>query len=163
MILDATEGVLALDATIAGYAHEEGRALILCVNKWDAVKDRNQKKFLEQIEDELKFMEYVPVVFLSARSGQGTKTLFPLIRKVFDSASKRIGTGELNRFVETLKWEYNNRIRYMTQVATRPPKFMVFTDHAAKLHFSAERFLINRLRENFDFEGTPIVIKTQRR
>jgi GTP-binding protein len=163
MILDATEGVLALDATIAGYAHEEGRALILVVNKWDMVKDRNQKRFLEQIGDELKFMEYVPVAFLSALTGKGIKELFPMIRRVFDSASKRIGTGELNRFVETMKWEHSNKIRYLTQVATRPPKFMVFTDQAAKLHFSAERFLVNRLREKFGFEGTPIVIKTRRR
>jgi GTP-binding protein len=163
MILDATEGVLALDATIAGYAHEEGRALILCVNKWDMVKDRNQKKFLEQISDELKFMEYVPIAFMSAKTGKGTKELFPMIRKVFDAASKRIGTGELNRFVENMRWEYSNKIRYMTQAASRPPKFVVFTDHAAKLHFSAERFLINRLREKFGFEGTPIVIKTKRR
>ena len=105
LVLDASEedGVVALDATIAGYAHEEGRAVILCVNKWDAAAGdapMHQKKeaFLEKIRDELKFLDYAPVAFVSARKRQGTRALFPLIRKVYDSASKRIGTGELNRF-----------------------------------------------------------------
>ena len=79
------------------------------------------------------------------------------------SATKRISTGELNRFKETLDWEYHMKIYYLTQVATRPPTFLVFTDKAGKLHFSAERYLMNRLRERFGFEGTPIVIKTRRR
>ena len=100
LVLDATEGVLSADSTIAGYAHEEGRAMILCVNKWDAVKERNRKKFLEQIEERLKFLDYAPVVFVSALTGQGTQALFSLIRKGFEAASHRIGTGELNRFVE---------------------------------------------------------------
>jgi GTPase len=163
LVLDASEGVLALDATIAGYAHEEGRALVLCVNKWDAAKERSQKKFRETIRDELKFVDYAPVAFVSAKSGKGTGILFPMIRKAYEAASMRIGTGELNRFVETLRWEYDNKIRYLTQAAVRPPKFVLFTDHAAKLHFSAERYLINRLREKFGFEGTPIVIKSKRR
>jgi GTP-binding protein len=163
MVLDATEGVLALDATIAGYAQEEGRAIILCVNKWDAAKEKSKRKFAEQIRDELKFLDYAPVAFISAKQGQGMRGLFGLIQKVYESASKRIGTGELNRFVETLGWEYDMKIYYLTQVSVRPPTFLVFTDKAGKLHFSAERYLINRLRERFGFEGTPIVIKTRRR
>ena len=162
LVLDASEGLLALDATIAGYAHEEGRAVILCVNKWDLAKDRNRKKFQEQIEDDFKFLDYAPIVFLTARTGQGVSALFPLIRKVFDSASRRVTTGELNRFVETLHWEYDSKIKYITQASMRPPTFVVFTDRP-KLHFSAERNLINRLRERFGFEGTPVVIKTKRR
>jgi len=169
LVLDATEedGVVALDATIAGYAHEEGRAVILCVNKWDAAfgdAPMHQKKeaFLEKIHDELKFLDYAPIAFVSASKRQGTRALFPMIRKAYDSASKRIGTGELNRFVETLKWEYSAKIHYITQASMRPPTFIVFTDRPS-LHFSAERFLINRLREKFGFEGTPIVIKTKRR
>jgi GTPase len=162
LVLDATEGILALDATIAGYAHEEGRAVILCVNKWDAAPDHNKRKFLEQIRDELKFLDYAPVAFLSAEKRQGTRALFPLIRKVFESASKRVGTGELNRFVQTLRWEYPAKIHYLTQASVRPPTFVVFIDRD-KLHFSAERFLVNRLREKFGFEGTPVVIKTRRR
>ena len=163
LVLDATEGVLALDATIAGYAHEEGRAVILCVNKWDALKEPDKRKFLETIRDELKFMDYAPVMFMSAHKRQGTRALFPLIRKVYESASKRIGTGELNRFVETLRWEYQPRIRYLTQASMRPPTFVAFTDRDVKLHFSGERYLVNRLREKFGFEGTPVVVKTKRR
>jgi GTPase len=163
LVLDATEGVLALDATIAGYAHEEGRALILCVNKWDAAKEKGKRKFLEDLRDSLKFLDYAPVQFTSAKEGQGTRVLFGLIRKAYQSSSKRIGTGELNRFVETLSWEYDMKIYYMTQVSIRPPTFLVFTDKAGKLHFSAERFIINRLRERFGFEGTPIVVRTRRR
>ncbi len=163
LVLDASEGVLALDATIAGYAHEEGRAIILCVNKWDVAKDKNKKTFLEQIRDEMKFLEYAPVLFMSAHKQAGTRALFPLIKKVYDAASVRIGTGQLNRFVETLHWEYDAKIFYMTQASVRPPTFVVFTDKANKLHFSAERFLVNRLREKFGFEGTPVVLTTKRR
>jgi GTPase len=164
LVLDASEpeGVVALDATIAGYAHEEGRAVILCVNKWDIAAERSKRKFLEKIRDSLKFLEYAPVVFVASEKKQGTRALFPLIRKVFDSASKRVGTGELNRFVETLAWEYDAKINYITQGSVRPPTFVVFTDRP-NLHFSATRFLINRLREKFGFEGTPIVVKTKRR
>jgi GTP-binding protein len=162
LVLDATEGVLALDATIAGYAHEEGRAIILCVNKWDAAPEKNRKKFLDQIQERLKFLDYAPVVFVSARTGQGTPGLYSLIRKGFEAASHRIGTGELNRFVELLRWEYHPKIKYVTQASVRPPTFVVFTAGVGKLHFSAERFLANRLREKFGFAGTPLVVKTKR-
>ena len=93
----------------------------------------------------------------------GTRALFPLIKKAYESASRRVTTGELNRFVATLEWEYDMKIYYMTQANVRPPTFVVFTDKAGKLHFSAERYLMNRLRERFDFEGTPIVLKSKRR
>jgi GTP-binding protein len=162
LVLDATEGVLSADSTIAGYAHEEGRAIILCVNKWDAVTEKNRNKFLAQIHERLKFLDYAPVVFISALTGQGTASLFSLIRKGFESASHRIGTGELNRFVELLRWEYQTKIKYLTQASIRPPTFVVFTAGVGKLHFSAERFLANRLREKFGFAGTPVVVKTKR-
>ena len=162
LVLDATEGVLGLDATIAGYAHEEGRALVVVVNKWDLAKG-GKRKFLEDLRDELKFLDYAEVVFISAKNQEGMRSLFGSIRKAFQSASKRITTGELNRFVATLEWGYNMKIYYLTQTSTRPPSFLVFTDKAGKLHFSAERYLINRLRERFGFEGTPIEIKTRRR
>ena len=163
LVLDASEGIMALDTTIAGYAHEEGRGVIICVNKWDCTKEPDKRKFLENIHDEFKFLDYAPIVFTSAQKKQGTHQLFALIKKAYDSASRRITTGELNRFVSTLKWEYDARIYYITQGGIRPPTFIVFTDKAQKLHFSAERFLINRLRERFDFEGTPIVVKSKRR
>ena len=163
LIVDATEGVVGSDATIAGYAHEEGRALIIVVNKWDAAEDKSKRAFTETIRDQLKFLDYAPIVFASAKNAEGIRKIFTTIRRSFEAASKRVGTGELNRFVETLKFESDIRIYYITQASMRPPTFVVFTDKAGKMHFSIERALINRLREHFGFEGTPIVVKTKRR
>lgn len=163
LMLDATEGVVGSDATIAGYAHEEGRAVILVVNKWDAAEDKSKRAFTEQVRDQLKFLDYAPVIFASAKNGEGIRRIMSTIRHSFDAASKRIGTGELNRFAEALKFESDIRIYYITQASIRPPTFIVFTDKAGSMHFSIERNLINRLREQFGFEGTPIVIKTKRR
>jgi GTP-binding protein len=163
LIVDATEGVVGSDATIAGYAHEEGRAVIIVVNKWDAVEGKSKRAFTEAVRDELKFLDYAPVLFASAKNAEGIRRIFSTVRRSFDAASKRVTTGELNRFVETLKFESDIRIYYITQASIRPPTFVVFTDKADKMHFSIERFLINRLRERFGFEGTPIVIKTKRR
>jgi GTP-binding protein len=163
LIIDATEGVVASDATIAGYAHEEGRAVIIVVNKWDAAGEQGKRAFTESIRDQLKFLDYAPILFASAKNGEGIRRIYGAIRRAFDSASKRVGTGELNRFVEGLKFESEIRVYYLTQASVRPPTFVVFTDKADKIHFSEERFLINRLRERFGFEATPIVIKTKRR
>ncbi|MBV9303216.1 MAG: ribosome biogenesis GTPase Der [Acidobacteriaceae bacterium] len=163
LIIDATEGVVASDATIAGYAHEEGRAVIIVVNKWDAALGKSKRAFTESVRDQLKFLDYAPVLFASAKKSEGIRRIFSTIRRSYDSASKRVSTGELNRFVETLKFESDIRVYYITQASIRPPTFIVFTDKADKMHFSLERFLINRLREQFGFEGTPIVIKTKRR
>ncbi len=163
LVLDATEGVLGLDATIAGYAHEGGRALILCVNKWDEIKGQGgQKKreFEQSVRDNFKFLEYAPVVFLSAKTGAGVDRLFPLIKEVYESASQRITTGELNRFVENLHFE-ERKIFYITQSAIRPPEFIVFTDKGPALHFSHERYLANQIRRQFGFNGTPILLKTR--
>lgn len=162
-VIDASEGVLALDATIAGYAHEEGRAIVIAVNKWDVTKERDRRKFLEDLHDRLKFLDYAEVTLISAMKKQGTRGLFGLIKIAYDSANAHISTGALNRFVSELKWEYRMKIFYITQGSVRPPTFIVFTDKAGDMHFSAERFLINRLREKFGFQGTPIVIKTKRR
>jgi len=163
IMIDAIEGIVGADATIAGYAHEEGRAVIIVVNKWDAVGEKGKRAFTEAVRDELKFLDYAPVIFASALNAEGIRRIFSTIRHSFEAASKRVTTGELNRFVETLKFESDIRIYYITQASIRPPTFVVFTDKADKIHFSEERFLINRLRERFGFEGTPIVIKTKRR
>lgn len=163
VVLDASEGMVGLDATIAGYAHEEGRAVILCVNKWDLSRSRDQKAFAETVRDDLKFLDYAPIAFVSARNGSGVKRLFGLIRDGFASASKRVTTGELNRFVEMLEFDRDIKVRYMTQASVRPPMFIAFTDKAKALHFSSERFLINQLRKRFGFAGTPIVVKAKRR
>lgn len=163
LLIDATEGVVHLDATIAGYAHEDGRAVIIVVNKWDAVGEAGKRAFIETVRYELKFLDYAPVLFASAKNGEGLRRIVSTVRRSFESASKRITTGELNRFVETLKFESDIKIYYLTQASIRPPTFIVFTDKADKMHFSVERFLVNRLRERFGFEGTPIVVKTKRR
>ncbi len=161
VMVDATEGVTATDATIAGYAHEEGRALILCVNKWDTQEDKTRKEFAQSVRDQFKFLEYAQVAFVSAKNGRGVKRLFGMIKTAYDSASKRVTTGELNRFVEALHFDTDVKVKYITQASIRPPTFVAFTDKA--LHFSTERFLVNQLRKRFGFEGTPVVIKAKRR
>ena len=165
LVLDATEGVLAADATIAGYAHEGGRAAIVCVNKWDEVtghKGQQKNRFERAIRDQFKFLDYAPVVFLSAKTGAGVERLFPLIEEVYEAASMRIPTGELNRFAESLRFE-ERKILYITQASIRPPSFVVFTGGSGPLHFSHERFLVNQIRRRFGFRGTPIVLKTRTR
>jgi GTP-binding protein len=161
LVVDATEGVVGLDATIAGYAHEGGRAVIVVVNKWDeAGKTRNRREFEQQIRDRFKFLDYAPVAFVSARTGAGLERLFPLIREVYESASRRIPTAELNRFVEQLRFE-ERKIFYITQHSIRPPAFALFTDRGGALHFSHERYLINQLRRRFGFKSTPILLQTR--
>jgi GTP-binding protein len=152
-----------LDTTIAGYAHEGGRGLIVVVNKWDEVeghKGQKKNEFEQKVRDQFKFLEYAPVMFISAKSGAGVEKLFSLIRDVYRSASTRIPTGEMNRFVEQLRFE-ERKIFYITQASIRPPSFVVFTDRGGPLHFSHERYLINQIRRKFGFRGTPVLLKTR--
>jgi len=158
VVMDASEGVLGLDATIAGYAHEGGSGVILCVNKWDLIADHKKRAFEQDVRDHLKFLDYAPVLFLSAKTGAGVDRIFKLIREVYESATKRITTGELNRFVERLHFE-ERKIYYITQAAVRPPTFVLFTARATPLHFSDERYLVNQIRKEFGFRGTPIILK----
>jgi GTP-binding protein len=160
LVLDAPEGVVALDATIAGYAHEGGRAVIVVVNKWDTMHHGKHRDFEQKIRDEFKFLDYAPVVFVSALEGRGIDRLFPLVKEIHESASRRVATGELNRFVEDLKFE-ERKIYYITQASIRPPTFVVFTDKGPALHFSHERRLVNQIRRRFGFRGTPILLKTR--
>jgi GTP-binding protein len=160
VLMDAAEGVLSLDATIAGYAHEGGRGVIVCVNKWDLIADGKKRAFEQDVRDRLKFLEYAPVMFLSAKTGVGVDRVFKMIREVYESATRRIPTGEMNRFVEHLRFE-ERKIYYITQASIRPPTFVAFTDRAGPLHFSHERHLVNQIRKQFGFKGTPIVLKTK--
>jgi GTP-binding protein len=160
VLMDAAEGVLSLDATIAGYAHEGGRGVIVCVNKWDLIADGKKRAFEQDVRDRLKFLEYAPVMFLSAKTGVGVDRVFKMIREVYESATRRIPTGEMNRFVEHLRFE-ERKIYYITQASVRPPTFVAFTDRAGPLHFSHERHLVNQIRKQFGFKGTPIVLKTK--
>jgi len=163
LLIEAEEGPVALDATIGGYAHEEGRALIVAVNKWDLIPEKKRKDYERAIRDQFKFLEYAPILFLSAKNKTGVRRLLATIADCFASYEKRVSTGELNRFVETLTFEPDRRILYITQPSVRPPTFVLFMDKVRKLHFSTERFLINRLRERFGFQGTPIVLKVKSR
>jgi GTP-binding protein len=160
LVLDATEGPLGLDATIGGYANEGGRGLIVCVNKWDEVRGKSKQAFEREVRDGLKFLEWAPVEFISAKTGAGVPRLFGRIKEVYEAASHRVSTGELNRFVETLKYD-ERKIYYITQASIRPPTFVLFTNRRDPLHFSHERYLINQIRRQFGFRGTPVVLKNR--
>ena len=168
MLVDAREGVTQVDAAIAGYAEEAGRAIVLVVNKWDQVKGKAQADFKREVREALKYLDYAPIIFISALTGAKTDSLFPLVRKVYRESRKRIATGELNRFVESVDFERATvkgfkkpRIYYVTQARIGPPTFVFFTNRDEPFHFSFERFLLNQLRDRFGFEGAPIRIKNR--
>jgi GTP-binding protein len=178
MIIDATEGVTSSDATIAGYAHESGRSVIVVINKWDLVTDKrtdgkppaDREIYEEQVRRHLKFLSYAPVVFVSAATGRNLDKLFSTLELVARERRKRVGTGEMNRFLSRVDFERASvpmskrvKIYYMTQAAVSPPTFILFTDRAVKLHFSYQRFLENQIRAAFGFVGTPIWIKNRAR
>jgi len=162
VVMDAESGFVGLDATIAGYAHEGGRPVILVINKWDLVSNAKRQDFEQEVRDHLKFLDYAPVVFMAAIKRAGINELYALIRRIKESAFRRVTTGELNRFVETLKFD-ERKILYVTQASVRPPSFVFFTDKSTPLHFSDERYLSNQIRKKFGFEGTPIQIKIRGR
>lgn len=175
LVIDAVEGVTALDATIGGYAHESGRSVVIVVNKWDLVGPQrqdgkppaDQALFEKQIRSVLKYLSYAPVLFISATSGKNVDRVFSTVQRVALERRKRISTGEMNRFLKSVDFErasspgYGIRIQYMTQAAISPPTFVVFTNRPGKLHFSYQRFLENQIRRAFGFEGTPIWIKAR--
>jgi GTP-binding protein len=159
LVVDATEGPVGSDATIGGYAHEDGRALVIVVNKWDLIDDKKRKEYEEAVKDQFKFLDYAPIVFLSAKEGFGVKTLYRRLAGVWENYNRRVGTGELNRLAETLKLDRDRRIFFMTQPSVRPPTFVMFLNNMKPLHFSTERSIVNRIRKAFDFKGTPVVLK----
>ena len=178
MLIDATEGVTAGDATIAGYAHESGRSVIVLINKWDLVTDKrtdgkpsaDRNVYEEQVRRHLKFLSYAPVLFISATTGKNIDKVFSTLELVARERRKRIGTGEMNRFLARVDFERASvpmakrvKILYMTQASVSPPTFILFTDRAVKLHFSYQRFLENQIRAAFGFVGTPIRIKNRAR
>jgi GTP-binding protein len=172
LILDATEGVTKLDATIAGYAHESGRSVILVMNKWDAAQksSRTAEEFTEAVRYRCKFLDYAPLIFISALTGQRVQKLFPLIDRVAQARRRRVSTGELNRFLAETDLDRGTspsarpvKILYMTQTSISPPTFVLFTNQPRPLHFSYERFLENRIRKVFDFTGTPIRLRQRLR
>jgi GTP-binding protein len=176
LLIDAVEGPTALDATIGGYAHEAGVSLIIAVNKWDAVEKDTQTtaQYERRIREMMKFADYAPIVFVSAKTGQRIARLLELAVRANEERSKRIQTAELNRFFErnleqpraTMPSKSPLRVLYITQAGTRPPTFVLFTSsrsHKARMHFSYARYVENRLREEFGFFATPIRIKQRGR
>lgn len=170
VMIDASEGVVALDATIAGYATEGGKSCILVVNKWDLARKEGGKRgdFERAVRTRLKFLAYAPIVFISAAEGTGLGQLFTALDGVLAARQKRVSTAELNRFLATVNFErapvpHQQRLKiyYLTQAQTAPPTFVLFVDKARTLHFSYQRFLENQLRHAFGFTGTPLVIKTR--
>lgn len=161
MVIDATEGVVAIDANIAGYAHEAGRAIVIVLNKWDAVENKDKRAFVQKVRDELRYLDYAPIAFISAKTGAGVSQLFSLIRRGYLEASKRISTSDLNKFFQSLETDLELKVRYLTQTGVRPPVFVLFKDSTKAMHFSHERYVANQLRERFGFAGTPIVIKSK--
>jgi GTP-binding protein len=238
LVLDATEGVAALDANIGGYAHESGRSVILVVNKWDLITNPvnksgapclasetwdsrvphssrtsamsgisgapsfadvgvpsersllggvtregwdakrsgsptapvDQKVYAQQVRSHLKFLDYAPLVFVSATTGLGVQELFKKVELVARERRKRVTTGQMNRFLAEVDFQrasvpINRRVRiyYMTQAAVAPPTFVLFTDRDVRLHFAFERFLANQIRAAFGFIGAPIRLKLRPR
>lgn len=168
VVLNAEEGIQEQDKKIAGYAHEAGRGVIIVVNKWDAIEkdEKTMNVFTQQIREHFLFLDYAPIVFVSAITKQRVHSVFPVIQKVSENHSMRIQSSILNEVIEDAvarnpaPSDKGKRLRiyYATQVATRPPTFVVFVNEPEMMHFSYTRFLENRIREAFDFEGTPIKI-----
>ena len=174
VVIDATEGATNLDANIAGYAIDEGCGVILAINKWDLIADKETNTALEferQLRDQMKFLDFAPVVTISALLGQRVSKILPLAVQINEARHLRVPTSKLNKFFEEtisqprgggtpapVKGGFSRlHIQYLTQVGVRPPTFLLFTSGGkAGLHFSYTRYLENRLREEFEFFGTPI-------
>ena len=178
LVIDAVEGVTSLDATIGGYAHESGRSVIVVINKWDLAgpsrtdgrPPADRDLYEKQARRVLKFLDYAPMIFVSAAAGKNIDKIFRALELVSAERRKRIGTSQMNRFLETVDFERASvphrqqvKIFYMTQAQASPPTFILFTDKDVKLHFSYERFLQNQIRQKFGFVGTPIWIKNRPR
>ena len=166
IMIDANEGVTEQDTKIAGFAHERGKASVIVVNKWDIVEkdDKTMNKIKEKVVEDLKYMSYAPVIFISAKTGQRVEKLYELINYVHEQHGRRISTGILNDVLADATTKVQPptdkgkrlKIFYMTQPATNPPTFVAFCNDADLFHFSYQRYLENQIRQTFGLEGTPI-------
>ncbi|ALC90105.1 GTP-binding protein Der [Bacillus sp. FJAT-18017] len=173
VVLNAEEGIQEQDKNIAGYAHEAGRAVVLVVNKWDAIEkdEKTMKEFELKIKDHFKFLDYAPIVFLSAKTKKRVHSLLPVINMASENHSMRVQTNVLNDIItdavamNPTPTDKGRRLKiyYTTQVAVKPPTFVVFVNDPEMMHFSYQRFLENRIRDAFGFEGTPIKIFARER
>ncbi len=169
VLIDAVEGITDQDLTVAGYAHDRGRAVILVVNKWDLVeKDHTTMgQFIKEVRRMFKFLPDYPIQFVSAMTGQRVSKIMADVERVSTEFNRRIATAELNRVLKDAEISHpppmykGKRLKlfYMTQIAVRPPTFVVFVSHADGIHFSYERYLTNCVRQAFGFEGCPIRLK----
>ena len=166
VVIDATEGVTERDAKIAGIAHERGKGIIVAVNKWDAIEknDKTIYEYTNKIKDTLAFMPYAEYVFISAKTGQRTNRLFELIDMVRQNQTLRVATGVLNEIMteavalQQPPSDKGKRLRlyYITQVAVKPPTFVIFVNDKNLMHFSYTRYIENKIREAFGFKGTSL-------
>ncbi|MGN1037393.1 MAG: GTP-binding protein, partial [Ruminococcus sp.] len=166
IVIDAETGFTEQDSKVAGYAHEQGKACVVAVNKWDAVEktDKTMQEYRTKLENDFSFMSYVPFIFISAKTGQRVEKLFELIKYTFDQNSMRISTGMLNDVLAYATTRVQPpsdkgrrlKIYYMTQPSTKPPTFVTFVNRADLFHFSYQRYLENQIRETFGLEGTPV-------
>lgn len=173
LVLDASTGIREQDKHVAGYAHEAGLGMIIAVNKWDLPKKDSSsgKDFEAVIREEFSYLDYAPIVFVSAKTGKNIDQLPKMVKEVYENKNQRIQSSVLNdllleasRLVPAPMVKGKRlRVYYMTQVKTNPPTFVVFCNDPELMHFSYQRFLINQLRENFDFTGTPIKILPRKR
>jgi GTP-binding protein len=167
VLVDAVEGVTGLDATIAGYAVDAGCSIIIAVNKWDILKGKETNtaaEFERDLREKMKFLEWAPVITISALTGQRVEKILPLVTRADEARGRRVSTSQLNDFFEKAIAQPRAgmsrlKVQYLTQAGVRPPTFVVFTSGGKPgLHFSYERYLLNRLREEFDFFATPLRI-----
>jgi GTP-binding protein len=172
--VDAVEGATDQDATIAGEAEKTGCGVIIAANKWDLMKGRGHdfsKGFDDKLRQQVKFLDYAQILHISALTGERTPKLLEAIDRVADSRLRRIPTAELNRFIQAITSTHppaspgkrEVRILYAAQTGVAPPEFVFFTNVATTFHFSYQRFLMNKLRESFGLEGTPIRIQVRKR
>jgi GTPase len=173
ILLDATAGIVEQDARICGYALDRGRGVVLAVNKWDLIKkDHDKRKQIKMsIDRQLQFLKFAPIINLSALTGERVKKLFDKIDLVFENFNMRVGTGELNRALEDMVHKKppprTGRVQlkfyYATQTGIKPPTFIVFVNKPELIHFSYERYIINQIRERFEFDFTPIRLVFRKR
>ena len=166
IMLDAAEGFTEQDSKVAGYAHEQGKACVVAVNKWDLIEkdDKTMQEYRTKLENDFSFMSYVPFVFISAKTGQRINKLYELIKYTYEQNSMRISTGMLNDVLAYATTRVQPpsdkgrrlKIYYMTQPSTKPPTFVTFVNRADLFHFSYRRYIENQIRSTFGLEGTPV-------
>ncbi len=171
LVLDAEDGISEQDIRIAGYAHEAGRAIVIVVNKWDTIEKGNKTydEFVKLIRNEMAYLSYAPILFISAKTGKRTEKLIERIDFVYSEYSKRVSTGALNDLLNEAVLlnqppsDKGKRLKiyYMTQVSVRPPKFVLFVNKRDLAHFSYVRYIENKVRGAYGFDGTPVVFEVK--